>query len=82
MNKQIKEILNNSGLDIRHDGIILTKNITGAEGLQQFAELIVRECVQQISNRWKNDNRIKTEIERREANSCIKDIKDHFGVKE
>lgn len=46
----------------------------------KLSELIVQDCIQQISNRWKNDNRIKTEIERREANSCINDIKEHFGV--
>lgn len=50
MNEQMKQILNNSGLDIRHGGIVLAKNITGEEALEKFSELIVKHILLKIEN--------------------------------
>ena len=46
------------------------------ENLERFAELIVKECVTVLNNRFMGDlNREDLEVRR-----CIADIKKHFGV--
>jgi len=44
MNERFKKLADSVGLGVRHDGIVLTKNVNAAEAFEQFAELIVREC--------------------------------------
>lgn len=46
------------------------------ENLERFAELIVKECVTVLNNRFMGDmNREDLEVRR-----CVVDIKKHFGV--
>lgn len=46
------------------------------ENLERFAELIVKECVDVLNNRFMGDmNREDLEVRR-----CIADVKQHFGV--
>jgi len=45
MNNKIKELAHEVGLGIQHNGIVLTKDVNSAAALEQFAQLIVRECV-------------------------------------
>ena len=51
MNERIRQILNEAGLAIQHDGIVLTKPITGHEAMEKFAELMVKECID-IYDEW------------------------------
>ena len=45
---------------------------------EKFAELIVKECVTVLNNRFMGDlNREDLEVRR-----CIADVKQHFGVEE
>ncbi len=44
MNERIKELADQVGLGVRHDGIVLTKHVNAAEAFEQFAQLIVKEC--------------------------------------
>jgi len=44
MNKQIKKLADQAGIGIQHNGIVLTKDVNAEEALDQFAQLIVREC--------------------------------------
>jgi hypothetical protein len=45
---------------------------------EKFAELIVKECVTVLNNRFMGDmNREDMEVRR-----CVADLKEHFGVKE
>ena len=73
MNKRIRELAEQA------------MESTGVEGLggeyrelnpEKFAELIVKECVTVLNNRFMGDlNREDLEVRR-----CIADIKKHFGV--
>lgn len=45
MNERINKLADQAGLGIQHNGIVLTKNVNAAEAFEQFAELIVRECI-------------------------------------
>lgn len=46
------------------------------ESLERFAQLIVKECVTVLNNRFMGDmNREDLEVRR-----CIADVKQHFGV--
>jgi hypothetical protein len=44
MNERFKKLADSVGLGVRHDGIVLTKNVNAAEAFDQFAQLMVREC--------------------------------------
>lgn len=50
MNKRIEKIAADCGLAIRHDGIVLTKNVNAAEAFERFAETLVHECIQTVSD--------------------------------
>ena len=79
MNERILELMTKAGFDVeklrmypggwpREDLLVL----------QDFAELIVRECVAVLNRRFMGDmNREDMEVRR-----CIDDVKKHFGVKE
>ena len=75
MNERIKELLIQSEV-FNKDGTVL-KDVTGYE-LNKFAELIVKECIEQASignghgnNQWD-----------RALTFASKNIKEHFGVEE
>ena len=44
MNERIRELAEQAGLGVIHNGIVLTKNVNAAEAFENFAELIVKEC--------------------------------------
>jgi hypothetical protein len=44
----------------------------------KFAELIVRECIDTVQQRYMGDNN-REDMEVRE---CVQDLKQHFGVEE
>jgi ribosomal protein S10 len=71
MNKRIQELAHEVGLPTYNPEGIPTK-------LEKFAELIVKECVTVLNNRFMGDmNREDLEVRR-----CVADLKEHFGVKE
>jgi hypothetical protein len=45
MNDRIRELLDSAGLGIRHDGIVLTQNVSAADALEHFAQSLVEECM-------------------------------------
>ena len=72
MNERIKELADSVGLGVRHDGIVLTKHVNAAEAFEQFAQLMVRECISLLPEDCQSKNGCHT--------SWI--IKEHFGVEE
>ena len=50
MNNRIQELADQVGLGIKHNGIILTKNVNAAEAFEKFAQLIVQECAKTIQD--------------------------------
>jgi hypothetical protein len=68
MNKRIQELAKQAELNAT---LLFNK-----EGLEHFAELIVKECVTVLNNRFMGDlNREDMEVRR-----CVADLKQHFGV--
>jgi len=49
LNERFKELAEQCGLGVKHDGIILTKNVNAAEAFEKFTRAIVLECAR-ISN--------------------------------
>ena len=79
MNERIKELLAKLDIDLYTDkGVMMTKILVRPKDLRQFAELIVKECIQAIQNESMNSG---DEFEHglRFAEGAILD---HFGVKE
>ena len=80
MNKRIQELADSVGLGVRHDGIVLTKNVNAAEAFEQFAELIIQKCISQIAligvNNFENEDIMWT------VETAIASIEEHFGVEE
>ena len=79
MNERIKELLAELDIDIETDkGNMMNKILVRPKDLRQFAESIVRECIQAIQNEsmnsdddWERGLRIA---------ECA--IQKHFGVEE
>jgi len=44
MNERIRQLAEQAGLGVIHNGIVLTKNVNAAEAFENFAQLIVKEC--------------------------------------
>ena len=79
MNERIKELLAKLDIDLYTDkGVMMTKILVRPKDLRQFAELIVKECIQAIQNESK-DPMDELEYGLRVAEGAILD---HFGVKE
>ena len=76
MNERIKQLANQAGLGIQHNGIVMTKNVNAAEAFEQFAELIVKECIQVCKSRVGNSDYNTGRMH------CVSDLKEHFGVEE
>jgi len=86
MNERIKELAYQAGLYYYPRGTCCMDemfprhfNVAEAdEAYTKFAELIVKECVTVLNNRFMGDmNREDLEVRR-----CVVDIKEHFGVEE
>jgi hypothetical protein len=56
MNAQIKQILNDVGLDVQHGGIILAKHVSAGWALEKFAELLIKECAKIADDGYASDN--------------------------
>ena len=77
MNERIKELWNN--VDLQEKGNPPSIVITSERELQEFAELIVRECISVMKSTV--DESIDFERKLDETSSWIEsDIKRHFGV--
>jgi hypothetical protein len=73
MNERIKELAEQAGINVSQ------KNygyywVESADGIEKFAELIVRECAQ-ICQDQPNHYALKTD-----RDNCAVAIKEHFGV--
>jgi hypothetical protein len=70
MNERIKELVNRAGgfvsLSYEHDSKLI---LSGADNIEKFAELIVKECAQ-VAEEVDGDTRART---------CVLE---HFGVEE
>lgn len=74
MNERIRELALKAGASYTTDQGWL--NVNRNEILEHFAELIVKECVTVLNNRFMGDmNREDLEVRR-----CVVDIKKHFGM--
>lgn len=51
MNQKIEKLANDAGLGIKHDGLVLTKNVIASEALEKFAMAIVDAC-NDIYDQW------------------------------
>ena len=69
MNKRIVELMieNQNG----HRGLIWTE-----EDKEEFAELLINECIGVVNKRYMGDNN----REDFEVRRCVEDLKKHFGV--
>ncbi len=74
MNERIKELADQVGLGTQHNGIVLTKNVDAAEAFEQFALLIVRECIAKYDE-WAGESSDQTSFRMARHN-----VKKHFGV--
>ena len=75
MNDKIKELLEQAGFQyIKHDGIGWAGNYNSS--LPKFAELIVRECLDQCYNRGMNDELYAGQLK------AAAYIEQHFGIKD
>ena len=73
MNDRIKDLFEQACFETEYDDVQNLKEMS-----QRFAELIVKECVTVLNNRFMGDmNREDMEVRR-----CVADLKEHFGVKE
>lgn len=73
MNDRIEELFEQACFETEYDDVQNLKEMS-----QRFAELIVKECVTVLNNRFMGDmNREDMEVRR-----CVADLKEHFGVKE
>ena len=90
MNERIKALAVEADFMLCEDGHFYSEGQSQktTDGLQKFAELIVRECVAQIQPMW---NQVK-EVGAQPGydydtfdlayNDCMNAIKEHFGVEE
>lgn len=76
MNKKIKLLAKQAEIDyeLRPEIARAPVWIATDDELKQFAELIVRECVNQVELTWMNQNGWS------KNDQCVNVIKEHFGV--
>ena len=76
MNERIKELAEQAGFDIEEGGHIMLHHVYLTNRMENFAELIVRECGDVAYNAyWENPETVRG-IHIKEK------IKQHFGVEE
>ena len=91
MNERIRELAGQAGFETEHHKWIFANDNAGEgechELLEKFAELIVRECVEQIqicSEQIKNDDGYADDniwpIMQSIVDAVAIDVKQHFGV--
>ena len=76
--KRIAELLAKLDIDLYTDkGVMMTKILVSPKDLSQFAELIVKECVDQIYPDWIKQGETRAETP---LGFAVKRVKEHFGV--
>jgi hypothetical protein len=84
MNKRIKELVKQAGLEFDNDSALESEPIyyITQKDLEKFAELIVRECISQIENLSPGYEDYRNQIEDAFRRDCVDQLKQHFGVEE
>jgi hypothetical protein len=93
MNKRIRELAGQAGFETEHHKWIFANDNVGEgechELLEKFAELIVRECINEIAYIGKANEVFGDRTDRGGLNhilwtteTAIEKIKEHFGVEE
>jgi hypothetical protein len=74
MTQRIKELIAQAGLEFDNDLVLEPEPIyyTTQKDLEKFAELIVRECIGIVKQRWINPD----------EDVIAEEIKQHFGLEE
>ena len=87
MNERIRELAEQAGLGVIHNGIVLTKNVNAAEAFEKFAQSIVQECMNQVREQYLpvlEDELMMKDTHWKGYVQCGVDsyvaIKEHFGV--
>ena len=74
--ERIKELAKHAGFDIEEGGHIMLHHVYLTNRMENFAELIVKECLEMcttaVGNRDYNTGRMH----------CYDNIKEHFGLEE
>jgi hypothetical protein len=82
MNERIKELAEQAGLtqakDFKSGDEV--KNFVFGNGLEKFAELIVKECVSVVENLSPGYDDYRNQIEDAFRGDCVSQIKQHLGV--
>ena len=81
MNERITQLAEQAGFGLRRDGEIYTSRLEHlpiTEDLAKFAELIVQECADTVTDRCE----MRNESDVKRAEYYAKRIKEHFGVEE
>lgn len=76
MNEQIEQLWNN--VDLQEEGNPPSIVITTERELQEFAELIIKDCIGVIRTRYMGDNN----REDMEVLKCIDLLKQHYGIQQ
>jgi hypothetical protein len=86
MNERIRELAEQAGLGVIHNGIVLTKNVNAAEAFENFAQLIVRECLGIVHDAERGGSNEIWDNAALSWNNALKfirrDLQEHFGVEE
>ena len=93
MNERIRELAEQAGCKVMDDGEWYIPSATGVEkivytkgiGLEKFAELIVKECVQEMETSKRCDpytGELFVSEYNRTIDEQISVLKEHFGVEE
>jgi hypothetical protein len=90
MNERIKELAVQADFMLCEDGHFYSEGQSQktTDGLQKFAELIVKECVAQIRPMWNQVKEVGAppgydyDTFDLAYNDCMNAIKEHFGVEE
>jgi hypothetical protein len=77
MNKQIRQLAEQAGMGETELGVGKIHQFYG-DGLERFAKLIVRECVE-VCEALKDDDGFDANFAR---TTCANEIRQHFGVEQ
>jgi len=72
MNQKIKDLMAQAGTDVSGKWM-------GVDHVEQFANLVIKECIGVLEHRAEN---WRTDSAALEARRCIASIKQHFGIEQ
>jgi hypothetical protein len=81
MNKRLKELSEQAGLYLDLDGVPYPRALSAEkcnEVYEKFAELIIKECVENFAKVWYEQG---LDIRGAELNKFMKRFDEHFGLK-